>query len=50
MREKFWLLDEQMPGGRWTYHTVMAEGEMGFLEWTGERTTAPGWKTAPTRT
>jgi hypothetical protein len=36
VRENFRLLDEQMPGGRWTYHTVMAEGEMGFLEWTGE--------------
>lgn len=36
VREKFRLLDEQMPGGRWTYHTVMAEGELGFLQWTGE--------------
>lgn len=36
VRKKFRMLKEQLPGGRWTYHTVMAEGEMGFLEWTGE--------------
>jgi hypothetical protein len=36
VRENFRLLAEQLPGGRWTYRTVMAEGEMGFLEWTGE--------------
>jgi hypothetical protein len=33
VREKVRLLDEHLPGGRWTYRTVMAEGEMGFLEW-----------------
>jgi len=36
VREKVQLLDAQLPGGRWTYRTVMAEGEMGFLEWTAE--------------
>lgn len=36
VRKKARLLDEQMPGGRWTYHNVMVEGELGFLEWTGE--------------
>jgi hypothetical protein len=36
VREKVRLLDEQLPGGRWTYVNVMAEGEMGFLEWTAE--------------
>lgn len=35
VRAKARLLAEQLPGGRWTYRTVMAEGEMGFLEWTG---------------
>jgi hypothetical protein len=30
------LLDEQLPGGRWSYRTVLAEGEMGFLEWSAE--------------
>ena len=35
-RAKARLLAEQMPGGRWDYRTVMAEGELGFLEWTGE--------------
>ena len=35
LREKVALLDEQMPGGRWTYHNVMVEGELGFLEWSG---------------
>lgn len=34
--ESFRLLDEQMPRGRSTYHTMMAERETGFLEWTGE--------------
>jgi hypothetical protein len=36
VREKAELLNEQLPQGRWTYRTVMAEGEMGFLEWTAE--------------
>lgn len=33
VREKVRLLNEHLPGGRWTYRTIMAEGEMGFLEW-----------------
>jgi SnoaL-like domain len=36
VRAKAHLLAEQLPGGRWNYRTVMAEGEMGFLEWTAE--------------
>jgi hypothetical protein len=36
LRQKAQLLAEQLPGGRWTYRTVMAEGELGFLEWTAE--------------
>lgn len=36
VRQKVELLAEQLPGGRWTYKTVMAEGELGFLEWTAE--------------
>jgi hypothetical protein len=36
VREKVRLLAEHLPGGRWTYLNVMAEGEMGFLEWTAE--------------
>ena len=36
VRAKAKLLAEQLPGGRWTYRNVMAEGELGFLEWTGE--------------
>jgi hypothetical protein len=36
VREKVRLLDEHLPGGRWTYRTVLAEGELGFLEWTAE--------------
>ncbi len=35
LRAKVELLDEQMPGGRWTYHNVMVEGKLGFLEWSG---------------
>lgn len=35
VRKKAALLHEQMPGGRWTYHTVMFEGKLGFLEWSG---------------
>jgi hypothetical protein len=33
VRKKVRLLAEQLPGGRWIYHTIMAEGELGFLEW-----------------
>ena len=36
VRAKVKLLDEQLPGGRWTYRNIMAEGELGFLEWTAE--------------
>lgn len=36
VRAKANLLAKQLPGGRWRYRTVMAEGDMGFLEWTGE--------------
>lgn len=36
VREKVRLLDEHLPGGRWTYHTIMAENELGFLEWSAE--------------
>lgn len=36
VRAKVRLLEEHLPGGRWTYRTVMAEGEMGFLEWAAE--------------
>ena len=36
VNEKARLLEEQLPGGHWSYRTVMAEGEMGFLEWTAE--------------
>lgn len=36
VREKAGLLAEQLPGGRWSYDTVMAEGEVGFLEWSAE--------------
>ena len=35
LRAKFELLAEQLPGGQWTYHTVMVEGKLGFLEWSG---------------
>ncbi len=36
LRAKIRLLAEQLPGGRWTYKTVMTDGELGFLEWSGE--------------
>ena len=36
VKEKARLLDEQLPGARWTYKTVMTDGELGFLEWTAE--------------
>lgn len=36
IRDKARLLAEQLPGGRWTYVNIMAEGELGFLEWTAE--------------
>lgn len=35
VRAKAKLLGEQLPGGRWTYRNVMAEGDLGFLEWSG---------------
>ncbi len=35
VRAKVRLLNEQLPGGQWTYLNIMAEGEMGFLEWRG---------------
>lgn len=34
VKEKVQLLDEHLPGGQWLYTNIMAEGEMGFLEWT----------------
>ncbi|RFA29147.1 hypothetical protein CAI21_10265 [Alkalilimnicola ehrlichii] len=36
VREKVRLLQKHLPNGRWTYRTIMAEGELGFLEWTAE--------------
>lgn len=36
VREKARLLSEHLPGGRWTYRTILAEGQLGFLEWTAE--------------
>lgn len=36
VREKVRLLNEHLPNGRWLYTNIMAEGEMGFLEWTAE--------------
>jgi hypothetical protein len=36
VRQKVRLLNEHLPGGRWTYINIMAEGELGFLEWTAE--------------
>ena len=36
VRAKAGLLEEQLPAGRWSYRTVMAEGEMGFRDWAGE--------------
>jgi hypothetical protein len=36
VREKVRLLNEHLPGGKWVYANIMAEGEMGFLEWTAE--------------
>jgi hypothetical protein len=36
VRAKARLLGEQLPQGRWTYRTVMAEGELGFLGWSAE--------------
>lgn len=35
LREKVRLLQEQLPGGKWTYHTIMVERSLGFLEWSG---------------
>ncbi len=36
VRAKVALLDEHLPNGRWVYRNIMAEGELGFLEWTAE--------------
>lgn len=36
VRDKVRLLETQLPSGRFTYRTVMAEGELGFLEWSAE--------------
>lgn len=36
MREAARLLERQLPAGRYDYVTVLAEGEVGFLEWTAE--------------
>ncbi len=36
VKEKVRLLNEHLPGGKWVYTNIMAEGEMGFLEWTAE--------------
>ena len=35
LRKKVALLNEHLPDGRWTYHNIMVEQELGFLEWTG---------------
>lgn len=35
LKAKVDLLAEQMPGGVWTYHNIMVEGKLGFLEWSG---------------
>lgn len=48
MREKAGLLAEQLPGGHWSYDTVMAEGEVGFLEWPGEGENGALIEDAPT--
>jgi hypothetical protein len=29
-------LTEELPGGRFTYRTVLVDGDVGFLQWTGE--------------
>lgn len=29
------LLRKDLPGGTFDYHTVLVDGEVGFLEWTG---------------
>ncbi len=36
LRAKVQLLADQLPNGRWNYTNIMAEGELGFLEWTAE--------------
>lgn len=36
LHRKVALLEEHLPMGRYDYTNVMCEGEMGFLEWTGE--------------
>jgi hypothetical protein len=35
LREKVELLQTHLPNGTWTYHNIMVEGELGFLEWSG---------------
>ncbi|RAL20078.1 SnoaL-like polyketide cyclase [Lujinxingia litoralis] len=35
LRQKVRLLQEQLPEGEWTYHTIMVERHLGFLEWSG---------------
>ena len=35
LREKIALLNAQMPGGIWTYHQILVEKNLGFLEWSG---------------
>lgn len=47
VRAKVRLLAEHLPGGRWVYRTVMAEGEIDFWNGAPRRTTAPAWRTAP---
>ncbi|TXD34271.1 nuclear transport factor 2 family protein [Lujinxingia vulgaris] len=35
LREKVRLLQKQLPDGQWTYHRIMVERHLGFLEWSG---------------
>ena len=35
LRDKVRLLAQQMPGGKWTYHQIVVERKLGFLEWSG---------------
>ncbi|RDV36450.1 nuclear transport factor 2 family protein [Bradymonadaceae bacterium TMQ3] len=35
LRQKVRLLQEQLPEGVWTYHSIMVERHLGFLEWSG---------------
>jgi len=36
VKDKVRLLNVHLPGGKWVYTNIMAEGDMGFLEWTAE--------------